>query len=241
MEPRLGGLSDVDSVTDVFIRAMPDDPQWDYRFPGRHQYPEDHYKFTRMLIERFLDPTYDDWVVVVREVSLEPGNGKKSIVSFAVYRRNPSNESRDPFKWVEEHGGSTRKDANHEHFNAFWERQVQAYNQYFGDMGNDQIHLQILATLPKFRCRGHGSSLCRWGMRVVLKDRLERISVMASPMGSTLYSSLGFNTVDTFSIQVPGEEEKLDLKAMMCLRETCVRLLQQANTADRGVWGVRDG
>lgn len=84
MKPRLGLPSDVEAITDVIIRTMPLDPQWDYRFPYRHQYPEDHYKYTRMLFEYFLDPAFDDWKVMVVEDSLEPG-GEVSVVSFGVW------------------------------------------------------------------------------------------------------------------------------------------------------------
>jgi hypothetical protein len=60
MNPRLGLPADVEAVTKVIIEAMPLDPQWDFRFPYRYQYPADHYKYTRMLFEYFLDPSYDD-------------------------------------------------------------------------------------------------------------------------------------------------------------------------------------
>jgi hypothetical protein len=84
MKPRLGLPTDVEAVTDVIIRTMPLDPQWDYRFPYRHQYPDDHYKYTKMLFEYFLDPLYDDWLVMVVEDSLEPG-GPIEVVSFGVW------------------------------------------------------------------------------------------------------------------------------------------------------------
>jgi ribosomal protein S18 acetylase RimI-like enzyme len=116
---------------------------------------------------------------------------------------------------VEKRGGKARRDANHAHFNAFWKGQIQAYQKYFGPLGPEQIHLQILATLPGFQRRGHGSSLCRWGMERVRLDSLRDMSVMASPMGYELYTWLGFETVGTFYIQVPGEDEKIVLRAMM--------------------------
>ncbi|KAK4171944.1 hypothetical protein QBC36DRAFT_338927 [Triangularia setosa] len=81
-------------------------------------------------------------------------------------------------------------------------------------IGPEQIHLQILATLPEFQRRGHASSLCKWGMKLVHQERLHDISVMASPMGYDLYTWLGFGIVGTFNIQVPGEEERLTLHAM---------------------------
>ena len=84
MKPRLGRPADVDAVTNVMINTMPLDPQWDYRFAHRHEYPEDHYKYTRMTVEYFLDPSYDDWLVMVVEDSPKPG-GPQQIVSFGVW------------------------------------------------------------------------------------------------------------------------------------------------------------
>jgi len=77
------------------------------------------------------------------------------------------------------------------------------------------MHLQILATLPDFQRRGHGTSLCKWAMDRVRTEKLNDMSVMASPMGYELYTWLGFECVGTFFVQVTGEEEKLTLEAMM--------------------------
>ncbi|KAK4152151.1 hypothetical protein C8A00DRAFT_16515 [Chaetomidium leptoderma] len=231
MKPRLGVPVDVEAVTNVIINTMPLDPQWDYRFPQRHQYPEDHYKYTRMLFEYFLNPLYDDWLVMVVEDSLHSG-GPAEVVSFGVWdvsylnkrRYGPGYRPQDRKSLliavmtepsVEERGGKTRRDANHEHFNDFWKGQIRAYKKFFAPIGPEQIHLQILATLPEFQRRGHGSSLCTWAMELVRRDSLRDMSVMASPMGHELYMWLGFDSVGTFYIQVPGEEEMVVLQAMM--------------------------
>ena len=116
---------------------------------------------------------------------------------------------------VQERGGSTRRDANHEHFNAFWEKQLEAYNTHFGDISHETIHLQILATLPKYQRHGYASLLCGWAVEVLYQGSLQGISVMASPMGYNLYANLGFKEVGTFCIQIRGEREKLTLTAMM--------------------------
>jgi len=116
---------------------------------------------------------------------------------------------------VQKRGGGSRRDANPEHFKAFSQGQKKAYQKYFAPIGPEQIHLQILATLPEYQRRGHASSLCRWAMELVCQEGLKDMSVMASPMGYELYKSLGWDVVGTFWIQVPGEEEKLVLRAMM--------------------------
>lgn len=79
---RPGLPSDVDAITNVIIKTMPLDPQWDYRFPLRKQYPEDHYKYIRMLFEYFLDPSYDDWAVMVVE-EVDPAGCEKKQLKIA--------------------------------------------------------------------------------------------------------------------------------------------------------------
>ena len=62
---RVATPDDVDDIVQLVLKSMPDDPQWNYRFPYREKYPEDLYKYTKILYEQFLDPTVDDWQVLV--------------------------------------------------------------------------------------------------------------------------------------------------------------------------------
>ncbi|KAK3905629.1 hypothetical protein C8A05DRAFT_41430 [Staphylotrichum tortipilum] len=223
MKPRLGVPADVDAITHVIINAMPLDPQWPYRFPYRHRYPVDHYKYTRMLIEYFLDPAYDDWLVMVVEDSPEPG-GPTAVVSFGIWdvsylnrrRYGPGYTPQDPVTEVQQRGGKTRRDANPQHFAAFRTGQIKACKQLFGAVRAEQLHLQILATHTQFQRRGHASSLCQWAMDLARRDdALKAMSVMASPMGHPLYARLGFEWVGALCIQEPGEAERLVLQAMV--------------------------
>ncbi|KAK0645706.1 hypothetical protein B0T16DRAFT_436825 [Cercophora newfieldiana] len=219
MKPRLGLPTDVDPITHVILSAMPQDPAWVYRFPYRREYPQDHYKYTRMLFEYFLDPAYDDWVVMVIEDALESGRATE-IVAFGVFNVS--------FRNKRAHGpgyqAQDRKshflcrnwaDASRRRLDAFTHEQVEAYKRFFEPIGPEQIHLQILATLPAFQRRGHGSSICKWAMSLARDENLKDISVMASPMGHELYNWLGFQRVGEFPIRVPDEEVELTLVAMM--------------------------
>ena len=85
MAIRAANLSDIEKVLEVVLSAAPYDPQWDYRFPYRKKYPEEHLKYTKLLIECFLDQTWDDWqVMVVEAPSLEDCN-VTTIVSISVW------------------------------------------------------------------------------------------------------------------------------------------------------------
>ena len=50
---------------------MPFDPQWDYRYQYREDFPNDHHEYTKMLYDQFANIENDDWRLVV--VELLPG------------------------------------------------------------------------------------------------------------------------------------------------------------------------
>lgn len=45
---------------------MPEDRAWwDYRFPHRLEHPDHHRKFLRLLVETWISPRFEDWVVLL--------------------------------------------------------------------------------------------------------------------------------------------------------------------------------
>lgn len=65
---RQADLADLEAVTDVLIAAMQEDRDWwNYRFPYRKEFPEDHRRFMGLLARTWLEPANDDWVVFVAE------------------------------------------------------------------------------------------------------------------------------------------------------------------------------
>ena len=117
---------------------------------------------------------------------------------------------------IDSHGGKTRRDANPTRLTQFRHSQQAAHAAFFATLDPDQLHLQILATLPPFQRRGHATSLCEWAMERVRRDAaLQGMSVMASPMGYRLYTRLRFEERGMFYVQVPGEDERLVLRAMV--------------------------
>lgn len=98
---------------------------------------------------------------------------------------------------------------------AFTDAMEVAHRQYFTDVhGADHIHLRILATHPDYWRRGAGTKLCNWGIDLAEKHRTY-ISVFASPMGEKLYAQLGFKKLAVVVVQVKGEEEKVNISAML--------------------------
>lgn len=78
--------ADTDGITEVAIKAFPDDPEFDYRFPYRHKYPEDHHKWVRREYEEYLDQR-DKFVVLVVTTSVKLDNDTVSekVIALAVW------------------------------------------------------------------------------------------------------------------------------------------------------------
>jgi hypothetical protein len=51
---RKGTMNDLDAITRVVQLGFPDDPEFNYRFPYRLEYPEEHWKWTRREFEGYL-------------------------------------------------------------------------------------------------------------------------------------------------------------------------------------------
>ena len=66
---RFAAPADVDDIVRLVIATMPFDPQWNYRFPYRLDFPKDHYQNTKLLYEHFLNAANADWRVLVVELS----------------------------------------------------------------------------------------------------------------------------------------------------------------------------
>jgi hypothetical protein len=48
-------LRDLDDVTKLAQAGFPDDPEFDYRFPKRHEFPEDNWEWTKREYEGYLN------------------------------------------------------------------------------------------------------------------------------------------------------------------------------------------
>jgi hypothetical protein len=82
---RVAQPSDLKDVVNVVLVAMPDDPAWGYRYPYRQEYKEDHLYYTRLLLESLINPSHDDWQVLVLECPSTENSTEWKIVAFAVW------------------------------------------------------------------------------------------------------------------------------------------------------------
>jgi hypothetical protein len=72
---RVATLDDLDTIVNVVLVTMPHDSQWNYRFVHKYEFPDDHYKYTRLLYENFISPANDDWHVMVAEPATPSKSG----------------------------------------------------------------------------------------------------------------------------------------------------------------------
>jgi len=84
---RRATVEDLDDLTDIMCSAMPMDPQWDYRFPRRQEFPEDNRSCTRKMMESLVNDDENSHTVV-RVITMPCGEeGRRSkAVAVAVWR-----------------------------------------------------------------------------------------------------------------------------------------------------------
>lgn len=96
---------------------------------------------------------------------------------------------------------------------AYSETMKYAFEKYFAKYEKKQIHLVWLITHPDFRRRGAATMLCNWGREEAIK-RGWMWTVIASPMGKSVYEHLGCDLLGTETVRVPGEVENVVIYMM---------------------------
>jgi N-acetylglutamate synthase-like GNAT family acetyltransferase len=67
--------------------------------------------------------------------------------------------------------------------------------------------MERIAVHPAYWRRGHGSTIAGWGMKLADVDRVDQ-GVLATSMGASLFSHLGFDRID--EIDIPGDHGDRD-------------------------------
>lgn len=85
MDLREATIADLDSITEIALAAFLLDSQWHYRFPHRHEFPEDTKNYTKIGYKAFFDaPKETSYVIVATVPSLEDPTVTKP-VAMAVW------------------------------------------------------------------------------------------------------------------------------------------------------------
>jgi hypothetical protein len=78
--------ADLGSLTRINVDASLHDPQWNYRYPKRAQYPEEHHKYVRLTIEDYLarcDSGVTECIVV--SSGFDGACGQTNVIAFSVW------------------------------------------------------------------------------------------------------------------------------------------------------------
>ncbi|KAJ5611891.1 Acyl-CoA N-acyltransferases (Nat) [Penicillium herquei] len=206
---RVATKSDLDEITRIHIEGFTEEPQVHYCYPLRHQFPEDHWKWTRKEYENYLLQP-EKFVVYVLEAPCESKGGVVyKPIGHAVWNMavlTPPIES-DPEE-------SERRDANRARCEAFKKASSVRFKTYFAEWSGEQVNLSSLVVHPDFRRHGGGTMLVSWGIQNA-KEKGWPVTLCASPMGQLLYEHLHFEKIATEVVQVEGEDETLESTVMV--------------------------
>ncbi|ORY67026.1 uncharacterized protein BCR38DRAFT_364158 [Pseudomassariella vexata] len=203
-------MDDLDDITSVAQQGFPDDPEFDYRFPYRHEYPEDHREWVRQEYLEYLKQPEKYAVTIITSADNQHKTVSLSVWDIAVTTIHQGGDLGIP---DDPQAKPRRKDANPAHFRQFKKTMDEGFQQYLRRYGDNQIHLWLLCTHPSFRRRGAATRLCRWGVERASLQSLYT-TVLASPMGKKLYEELGFFLDGSFKIKVDSEPESLEIWAL---------------------------
>jgi hypothetical protein len=82
---RTATKDDLDAITWIHIEGFTEEPRVHYCYPFRHQYPEDHWKWTRKEYENYLEQPQKYVVYVLEAPSEADGNIVYKPVGHAVW------------------------------------------------------------------------------------------------------------------------------------------------------------
>jgi hypothetical protein len=81
---RTATMEDLDVMVEIAVATMPMDPQWNWRFPYRLQFPEDTRRFTRTRYEEFLRDGKGHWLVTLAEYK-ENSHARAQVIAMAIW------------------------------------------------------------------------------------------------------------------------------------------------------------
>lgn len=82
---RLARLDDLDNITTIAQRGFPDDPEFDYRFPYRDEFPEDNRRWICQEYREYLEQP-EKYIVIIITAS---DNDDKA-VALSIWDVSPS-------------------------------------------------------------------------------------------------------------------------------------------------------
>ncbi|KAH7114575.1 putative GNAT family acetyltransferase [Dactylonectria estremocensis] len=224
MAIRPATLGDLSAITGVVLETLSTEATWKDHFPPKARQDAKYIQYTETILRRYLDPTNEDYMVTVVEVT-DQGRcqSKPQIVSVAVWgmsfaktgKQGQSDSLRKdvaPGDDIIPNMPEATDDCSMAKVIAVTNAIPEGRNKYFGSTSH--IFLHILATKPDRQKRGYAKALCKWGMEFARKKDVV-IALLTSPRGYIFFSGLGFVDVGALHLPVGHENGEHLLKAML--------------------------
>ncbi|KAJ3959203.1 hypothetical protein N0V92_004206 [Colletotrichum tropicale] len=229
MTVRTATQADLATIQGIITKALPVDYQWKYCFPARSSVKHDSGMYVQRALEQTLAPGNTDWLVCVAE---DPSSRKP--VGVAVWSWTDARiqehvddnaasqgltvagEALGGAGGIAADGGATKTNTGNaeNHRIAALSNAVAACRERQLTRFGQQLHLHVVAIHPEYQRLGYAKLLCQHGMHLAREKGLA-VSAVTSSSGYIFFSGLGFADCGHVVVQVPGEKEKIGLKAMV--------------------------
>jgi len=218
MTVRIATAADLDPMTWVLIGASPDDPIYPYRFPG-NLYTNEFAELCRQKCAEYLATS----TVVVCEMPDDHSPGRTRVVAFsswdAPHIPTPAMLGQEPVSRPTNNPILPMTIGRRDRMNVFRQKCAESKRDLFdARYSRGHMFLRILLCHPDYQRRGAGSALTSWGIEEGLRLGLNT-TVFASPMGLGLYKKLGFREIGRFRVQLEGDDDFLEIPALVLLPE----------------------
>ncbi|KAH6684978.1 hypothetical protein F5X68DRAFT_262835 [Plectosphaerella plurivora] len=217
MSIRVATEDDIPVMVQLVQSGLKDDYIWKYCFPVSQQAVNNPAPYVEKTLRQFLSIDKKEWLICLVEEPTE-----KKIVAMALWHLpiDDHPHGADPAKTPEY--PTVPSSANGEHTEdvdttprvaalqkAVAESQAKVLARY-----GPHMFLSAVITSPVHKRRGYAKLLCRRGMTLAEKKGVA-LAALVSPNGYVFYSGMKFSDCGFSAVQVPGEEEEIDLKTMV--------------------------
>ncbi|KAI9170579.1 hypothetical protein HJFPF1_00047 [Paramyrothecium foliicola] len=207
--------ADLDDIVTILIDAFSPGPVWQYLYTQLDEYYDFAWHCLRQTIgEGFAHHVNTTFINVIHKSEVtdsqnEHGKRLSRVVAFAVWNvREP--KDRVPHQSISNIGAleALTECSDHPEMNqtraADYARQAKALEEDFiRNHQEDQLYLNFLATHPDWDGHGFGAAQLRWAFekaKRVKENQTLPITLLATPAGWPLYSSVGFESLKNITI-----------------------------------------
>lgn len=218
MITRLATAADLGAMTWVLVAASPLDPVYPYRFPDL--YGDEFAALCAQKCTEYLQTS----TVVVHEMPVDGDTARTQVVAFSAWDC-PQQRSKIFLPAIEPSSRTANNPikamtiGHRDRQNIFREACASSKRDLFdAQYPRGHVFLKILLCHPAYQRRGAGRALTEWGITEARRLGLNT-TVFASPMGYELYKKLGFRELGRFRVQLDGEDDFLEIPAMVLRSE----------------------